>query len=197
MSSEKQGLQSTKLSPPHSDEDFFPEPAKPNIKLKEVCYALYESNDVVGYMDLTGRFPKVSSSGNQCILVGYNYDGNCIDVIPTKNRKGLIIAEAWQQMHNKFLKAGAAPSIYVLDNETSRDLTAAFDENHVHYQFVAPCKHRNNIAERAIQTFKSHFKSGLAATDPNFPLAEWDRLILQAIIALNLLRSAAGDPASS
>ena len=133
MSSEKQGLQFTKLSPTHSDDDFFPEPPKPNIKSKEVCYALYESNDVVGYMDLTGHFPKVASSGNQYILVGCNYDGNYIDAIPTKNRKGQTITAAWQQMHNKFLKAGAAPLTHVLDNKTSRDLTAAFDENYVLY----------------------------------------------------------------
>ena len=133
MSSEKQGLQSTKLSPPHSDEDFFLEPAKLNKKSKEVCYALYESIDVVGYINLTGRFPKVSLSGNQHILVGYNYDGNYIDAIPRKNRKGQTITEAWQQMHNKFLKAGAAPLTHVLDNKTSRDLTAAFDENYVLY----------------------------------------------------------------
>ena len=94
MSTEKQGLQSTKLSPPHSNDDFFPEPVKPNIKSKEACYALYESNDAVGCMDLTGRFPKVSLSGNQCILVGCNCDGNCIDAIPTKNRKGPTITEA-------------------------------------------------------------------------------------------------------
>ena len=37
MSTENQGLQSTKLSPPHSNDDFFSEPVKPNIKSKEVC----------------------------------------------------------------------------------------------------------------------------------------------------------------
>ena len=37
-------------------------------------------------------------------------------------------------------------------------------------QFVEPHNHRVNAAERAIQTFKNHFISGLCTTDINFPL---------------------------
>ena len=50
-------------------------------------------------------------------------------------------------------------------------------------------KHYNNQAERAIQIFKAHFKLYLVIVDPNFLLAEWDRLILQTNITLNLLCS--------
>ena len=41
---------------------------------------------------------------------------------------------------------------------------------------------------------ESHFKAGLASVDPNFPLTEWDRLVEQANITLNLLRSARTNP---
>ena len=81
-----------------------------------------------------------------------------------------------------------------MDNETSKDLIDALEEVHATYQLVTPYKHRNNIAERAIQTYKSHFKSGLAAMDLNFPLSEWDRLMPQANITLNLLRTARANP---
>ena len=71
LKSEKQGLQSTKTTNSSSpSEDYFPTSARPNKKSKEACYALYEACDIAGHMDLTGRFPKTSSSGNQCILVG-------------------------------------------------------------------------------------------------------------------------------
>ena len=97
-------------------------------------------------------------------------------------------------MHRLFAKAGEAPTTYVLDNEISKDLIQAFQEEKVDYQLVTPYKHRNNIAERAIQTYKSHFKSGLAAMDPNYPLSEWDRMIPQSNITLNLLRTARVNP---
>ena len=59
---------------------------------------------------------------------------------------------------------------------------------------VPPYKHRNNLAERAIQTFKKHLKAALAGADPNFPLSEWDRLISQTNITINLLRSSRTNP---
>ena len=50
------------------------------------------------------------------------------------------------------------------------------------------------MAERAIQTFKSHFKATLATCDPDFPLNQWDLLVDQANLTLNLLRSAQSNP---
>ena len=50
------------------------------------------------------------------------------------------------------------------------------------------------LAERAIQTFKNHFKVALVGVDPNYPLDDWNRLILQVNITLNLLRNAQVNP---
>ena len=138
-------------------------------------------------MDLTGRFPKCSSHSNEYILVRYHYDTNCILVSLIKNRKGSIIINIQQALHNTFKKSGVAPSTYVLDNEISKDLIDGFEQEKITYQLVTPYKHRNNQAERAIQTFKAHFKSTLVTVDPNFLLSEWYRLIPQANITLNLL----------
>ena len=52
---------------------------------------------------------------------------------------------------------------------------------------VPPNAHRENAAERAIQIFKNHFLSALATADTTFPINEWDRLIPQAEMTLNLL----------
>jgi hypothetical protein len=57
------------------------------------------------------------------------------------------------------------------------------------YQLVPQHCHRTNAAERAIRTLKEHFKSSLAKVDPAFPIHLWDRLLPQAEITLNLLRS--------
>jgi hypothetical protein len=54
---------------------------------------------------------------------------------------------------------------------------------------VPPHCHQRNAAERAIRTFKEHFVAGLSSVDPAFPLHLWDRLLPQAEITLNLLRT--------
>ena len=78
--------------------------------------------------------------------------------------------------------------MHILDNECSEDMKTTFRENDVIFQLVPPYVHRRNAAERAIQTWKDHFMAGLAACDPNFPIREWDRLLPQADISLNLMR---------
>ena len=186
MNAAKQGLQSTKPKPKSSkkhetptteEEDCFPIPEQPNIKSNQACYALINTSSIVtGHMDLTGRFPMISSRGNQHILVGYHYDGNYAHDIPLKNRKGQSITDAWFEPNTILKKAGVTPEMHVLDNETSTELMQAFDEEAITYQLVTPYKHRNNQAEGATQIYENHFKSGLAGTDPNFPLSEWDRL---------------------
>jgi len=54
--------------------------------------------------------------------------------------------------------------------------------------------HRRNAAERAIRTFKNHFLAGFLSCNPFFPLREWDRLLPQSILTLNLLRNARLNP---
>jgi hypothetical protein len=46
-----------------------------------------------------------------------------------------------------------------------------------------------NAAECAIRTFKEHFVAGLSSVDPSFPMHLWDRLLPQAEITLNFLRT--------
>ena len=54
--------------------------------------------------------------------------------------------------------------------------------------------HRRNAAERAIRTYKNHLLAGLATCHPEFPLTEWDRLIDQCNITINLLRTSRINP---
>lgn len=54
--------------------------------------------------------------------------------------------------------------------------------------------HRRNAAERAIRTNKNHLLARLATCYPEFPLTEWDHLIEQCNITLNLLRTARTNP---
>ena len=56
---------------------FFLPSDRANIKTNQVCYAIVDRHYLTtAYMELTGRFPKQYSSGNQHVLVGYHYDAN-------------------------------------------------------------------------------------------------------------------------
>ena len=92
------------------------------------------------------------------------------------------------------MSRGRKPNLYILDNECSTELKHSLTKNNIEFQRVPPHVHRCNIAERTIQTFKHHFLAGLASADPNFPSNEWDRLIPQATLTLNLLRNARANP---
>lgn len=75
-----------------------------------------------------------------------------------------------------------------MDNEISRSLLQYFKHTNITFQLAPPYMHRTNHSERDIQTFKHSLVSGLATTDPNFPLHVCCRMIEQANITLNLMR---------
>ena len=127
-------------------------------------------------------------------MVGYHYDANAILAVTVRDRNATTLTTAWKKLHSQFEKSKNPPTIYVLDNEKSRELTDAFSSKGVAYQLAPPNNHRTNLAERAIQTHKSHFKSGLATCDLTYQLSEWDRLIEQSNITLYLLRDSRLNP---
>jgi hypothetical protein len=77
--------------------------------------------------------------------------------------------------------------MHILDNEALVEFKKEIKKN-CNLQLVSPDTHRQNLAERAIQTFKSHFISILAGVDPAFPMSLWDCLLPQAVLTLNLLQ---------
>lgn len=89
---------------------------------------------------------------------------------------------------------GLRPRLQSLGNEASTLLKDFMYKENIDFQLTPAGIHRRNKAERAIQTFKSHFISGLCTVDPTFPLNLWDKLIPQAILPLNLLRASNINP---
>ena len=86
---------------------------------------------------------------------------------------------------------GLKPQLHWLDNEASKALKTFITKEQTQYQ---PHIHRRNAAERAIRTFKNHFISGLCSVDKNFPLHLWCRLLDQAELTLNMLRTSRINP---
>ena len=204
LNQERANLQSTKtitpipLSPEEETEehnDYFPTDEHLERPTNEAMAMIlpFESKHT-GYLDLTGRFPYRSSNGNEYILVVYDYDSNAILTEPIKNRQAASIRDGFNKIVNRLKERGAKPKLYILDNEISGEFKSALKKHKVDFQLAPPNQHRRNAAERAIQTFKNHFLAGIASTNPKFPISEWDRLLEQATITLNLLRNSRINP---
>ena len=83
------------------------------------------------YFDLTKKFPQNSSSGNQYIFVGYNYDANSILAELIKTRTTTSITSAWHSLHTAYERAAVTPHIYILDNNFLRILKLPYKKNNV------------------------------------------------------------------
>ena len=198
LDQEQQHLRSTKptVIPLHESEqaaiiaDSFPAQDGIDPTHQHMCMIMDFQPSSKAYFDLTGKFPYKSSRGNQYIMVFYNYDANYINAIAVKTRQAAELKNAFCTHTDTLRRSGINPSLYILDNEISNDLKAALAKYNIAYQLVPPAQHRRNAAERAIRTFKNHFLAGLATLPPMFPMSEWDRLLEQALLSLNLLRNA-------
>ena len=117
---------------------------------------------------MTGRFPTTSSSGNKYVFIYHNSNLNIIWGIPIKSRAKQNVVAAYNKCHALIRNTGANPEVHVMDNETSKDLEEAIAISGLTIQLVPPNQHRRNNAERAIQTWKCHFISGLSGTRNTF-----------------------------
>jgi hypothetical protein len=149
------------------------------------------------YTNQTGCFPVQSSRGNRLIMVLYKNDGNYIDAEPMQDSKDNSLVKAYNTLWARVTKSGKVkPTVHILDNKAS----ARFKEESrkkFDLQLVPPDTHQQNLAKRAIQTFKSHFIAILAGLDPSLLMTLWDRLLPQTILTLNLLWQAKADPSMS
>ena len=195
---EYSGLQSTKApsqQPTAMAAQVIEETNTPiTNKNKDIIAMIIEREPTKGYLDLTGRFPYKSAQGNQYIFVAFHVPTNAILAKAIKNRESEEITKAWTSINDRLETAKETPDLYIIDNEASSQLKDTMNRKGIEYQLVPPHNHRANLAERAIQTFKYHMKSGLASVHPDYPVAQWDRLIEQAEITLNLLRNSNTNP---
>jgi hypothetical protein len=193
MDQTRQNTRTTKTKPALLEENILrPDPVCVDGKATNFVYAAAIAvEDRTGqiHSDLTGRFPVQSSKGNNYILVVYDYDSNAILSEPMKRRTDAEMLRAYGVIYDVLVSRGMRPKLQRLDNEASAALKQFIQDYDVDYQLVPPYMHRRNAAERAIRTFKNHLIAGLCTTDPQFPMRLWDRLLEQAQITLNLLRT--------
>jgi hypothetical protein len=146
------------------------------------------------FSDQTGMFIATSSRGNKYLFLLYDYDSNSIHSEPIPNRNKETLLSAYTTIITTLKQRGLHPKLQRLDNECSKLMSDHMDKEGIDYQLTPAGLHRRNAAEKAIQTYKNHFIAGLCTTHPDFPLNQWDRLIPQASITLNLLRPSRINP---
>ena len=112
----------------------------------------------------------------------------------TTTRQAAELTASWTTLFLKLQTNGPAPELHILDNECSEELHKSFKKYQVTIQLVPPHVYLQNATECAIQTWKNHFLAVIATLDPKFPIQEWDRLLPQCDITLNLLRSSRRQP---
>jgi hypothetical protein len=122
-------------------------------------------------------------------MVCYIYDCNYVKVIPMKSKSASEWVKAYDSVHQELIVKGFKPKLQTLDNQASAALKNYFTVNDIAYQLVPPHCHRRSAAKRAIGTFKEHFVARLSSVYPSLPMHLWDRLLPQAEITLNLLRT--------
>ena len=153
----------------------------------QILYVTWMNGTV--YTDLTGEFPTTSARGNKYKYIAYSYDTNGILFEAMKSKHDGEMLRVFDKVCKKLTSRGIKPTFHVMENEASR---AVMDwlklVKQVDAQELSPQNHRANVAERMIETGKHHLISGIAGTDENFPITQWDRLIPQTQRTLNMMR---------
>ena len=94
-----------------------------------------------------------------------------------KNRSTDEFKCVYRDMYSTLKSKGYSPKLHKIDNETSKEVEKFIAEQHTKLQYAPPHIHRQNAAERGIQTWKYHFIAGLVSINPEFPIRLWCRLI--------------------
>lgn len=198
----RQHVDSTKETLPYANETVKSSPtdqpvdARARSKHHYVETHIIETHDPTNMiaLDITGRYPVTSRRGHKYVFVLLDRDTNYIYLVPMKSRKSNAIVGAYQSCYEQLVQKGYAARLLRLDNEISKELIKAIEDDKLNYQLASPHDHRNNPAESAINHAKAHFISVRACTDKDFDPCDWDLLLPQTEHTLNMLRPSRINP---
>ena len=165
-----------------------------NIKQEQKCGEVYlmvldirRMNGTIN-TDLTGAFLITSARGNKLIYIACSYEVNGILWEPMKSKNDSEMSRVFKTVNEKLENRGIKPKSHIMDNEASSTVMSWLEQKKLDAQKVSTHNHRANIAEIMIETAKHHFIAGMAGTDENYPIQEWDRGVAQSQRTLNILR---------
>jgi hypothetical protein len=147
MKKQHQGVRSTNLKentraedeniPGNTNTEVDPSPPK---KMRDIFIKIYNTGKM--HSNQTGRFPAMSSKGNQYIMVLVDVDGNYIDSEPMKNKSEGSIIKDYLILWTRLTELGTVQPIrHILDNEVSDAYKAEIKKNCT-MQLVPPGNHQ-------------------------------------------------------
>ncbi len=146
-----------------------PQISKPK-KMRDVYIKIHNASNTM-HTDQTCCFQATSSAENKYIMRLLEVDGIYIDTEPMKNRSTGSIVKAYLALWNHLTATGIIkPTSHLLNNKASAELKAKIKKNCSIHVVPPDSNRRRNLAERAIQTFKSHIEAIIAEVDNNFPM---------------------------
>ena len=188
---QRQGVRSTKPKPAQPETVAVAE-ADNNERTNAIGLAVYKMTHTI-HSDQTGRLPCRSRTGNQYIMVILHEDSNYAFEEPMKNKSDEEMQRAYSAIITRIQAAKLTVTKHILDNECSAAMKQLITKT-CKYELVPPGIHRRNKAEVTIKAFKQHLLSVFAGLDPSFPMSQWDKLIPQVEITMNLLRQSKANP---
>ena len=174
------------------DTTTIPEQEPGNRKTKYVFMTALLADGFI-CSDQTGAYPRTSSRGNKYISVFCVYDANRILGVPIKSRHSSELLKAYQKIYKWCESRGFSPTLHRMDNETSNEVEEFIKSQQTGIQYSAPGRHCAP-AEKAVQTYKSCFKSTTASLPAEFPITYWCRLIDQVDLSVNIVRPCRQNP---
>ena len=176
--------------------DSTADEAAPGSHEAHIAVISIPTSDIL-YSDPTGHLLTKSARGHDYIMVIFSVASNYILPIPMKGRTAEEHMRAFSVAHSFFRSHGFTANLHVMDNECAEDTKLFLQNYNIQTQQVPPGNHRANKSERAIRTFKNHFIAAVNGLPASFPKGQWDRLLPQIELTLNLLRPCHSRPGIS
>ncbi len=127
-------------------------------------------------------------------MILHNVESNSLwaEVLKNNTEGELILAQQRALDHMK--RCGIVPKHQTLNNQASMAYKTAIETSKMTYQLIRLDDHQQNMAEKAIQTFKNHFVSILSRCAPTMPMHLWCQLLPQVKLQLLLLQQSRVNP---
>ena len=187
LSRTRKGQRSTKPAGlTRAPRSYGPQDSKMFVKITHI--------DGQNFADLAGRFPYTSRRGHNYMLIVYNEETGYVHVVMLKSRDTSALLQAFRSDLTFWRDHNRQPAFLMMDNEAPNALRETLQAEGVTLQLAPPHNHRTNAAERYIRYWKEHFIAGLCLVDPSYPMQDWDLLVEQGELTLNLLHPSPQSP---
>ena len=89
-------------------------------------------------------------------MVAYIHDPNGILAEPLRSRSAAELLRGYTAIFSQLSASGLTPTFQITDNECPASFKLFLNMHKIEHQLAPSYDHRSNLAEKVIDTFKSH-----------------------------------------